>query len=732
MNPISLEEIEILKVDKSGKFDHLEDSDLAFYNSALVYILNDKKSIYVGETINVLNRFATHNSDKDKKSLLNRHIIYSDFFNKSVTLHLESFLINHFSADKSLTLINVNLNHSGHYYYSKNVYEDLFPAIWAKLEKLKIVKTSFEDIINSNIFKYSPYKSLNRDQQAAVIAILVSLTSDKKGILIQGNAGTGKTVIATYVVKLLTTPIRYFEQFQMEDEFSENAYNLLKQFRLQNGIDETNEDKLKDEIALVISMSSLRGNIRTVFRHIDHLEPRMVISPTDISKKKYKVVLVDEAHRLKQRKNLSGYGDFDKSNERLQLGKFEGTELDWILKQSDRQIFFYDRNQSIRLSDVDDSRFEALENSSNYQNFQLHTQIRSKGGNLFTDFVNRLFAVDLAKGDTFESDEFELKLFDSFVEMRNLIQEKDKVSGLARLVAGFSWKYKTKAKENRHLFDIQIEGVNLRWNSTGKDWINSKKAIEEVGSIHTVFGADLNYVAILFGEEIDYDPVQDKIFIIRDKYQDANGKNNTDDSTLDFYVKNIYKNLIFRAIKGVYLYASNPNFKKYLARYIVKAETQEQVTINFNNPPTASTIPYYDLAIAAGSFSELQQSESVQYIEVEERYQDADRYFACRVVGESMNKIIPNGSVCLFERYQGGSRNGLICLVESSSFADRDFGANYTIKEYTSKKTITDEGWQHQEIILLPKSSDTTYSPIVLRDEETTDLQVIGVFKTVL
>lgn len=73
-----------------------------------------------------------------------------------------------------------------------------------------------------------------------------------------------------------------------------------------------------------------------------------------------------------------------------------------------------------------------------------------------------------------------------------------------------------------------------------------------------------------------------------------------------------------------------------------------------------------------------------------------------------------------------------MCLAESSSLADRDFGANYTIKEYTSKKTITDEGWQHQEIILLPKSTDTSYRSIILRDEETTDLQVIGVFKMVL
>lgn len=112
----------------------------------------------------------------------------------------------------------------------------------------------------------------------------------------------------------------------------------------------------------------------------------------------------------------------------------------------------------------------------------------------------------------------------------------------------------------------------MRWNSTGKDWINSKNAIDEVGSIHTVFGADLNYIAIVFGEEIDYDPVQNKIFIIRDKYQDANGKNSTDDSTLDFYVKNIYKTMIFRAINGVYLYTSNPNFKAYLQRYVTKAE----------------------------------------------------------------------------------------------------------------------------------------------------------------
>lgn len=97
-----------------------------------------------------------------------------------------------------------------------------------------------------------------------------------------------------------------------------------------------------------------------------------------------------------------------------------------------------------------------------------------------------------------------------------------------------------------------------------------------------------------------------------------------------------------------------------------------------------------------------------------------------------MNKVIPNGSICLFERYEGGSRNGLITLVESDSFIDRDFGANYTVKEYSSKKIVTEEGWQHQEITLLPKSTYPSYEPIHLQDEELLDLKVTGIFKEVL
>lgn len=737
MDKFNPDDVQIVPLDKQGRLADMQDKELDFYNSPLVYILNDKKSIYIGETVSILTRLADHNANDVKKSLIKRHAIHSSLFNKSVTLHLESFLINHFSAEKSLRLLNLNPGNSGHYYYSKKEYEWLFPLLWERLQKLNIAKTSFEQIINSDIFKYSPYKSLNVDQQEAVISILKSLIADRKGTFVQGTAGTGKTIIATYLIKLLTTPIRYFESYEIDDEFSKTVYDLLMVYRAKHGITEENEAQLKDQVALVISMTALRNTLRTVFSSIDQLKSSMVISPTDISKRKYKIVLVDEAHRLRQRQNLSGYGDFDKSNQRVGLDKEEGTELDWILKQSDHQIFFYDYHQSIRPTDLSSLRFADLEKSDSYESLQLHTQVRSKGGNLFTDFIHRLFEMELDNQEQFISDEFELKLYDSFVAMREKIFQREDEAGLARLVAGYSWEYKTKAKKNRHLIDMTIEGVDLRWNSTMKDWINSKNAINEVGCIHTVFGKDLNYIAIVFGYEIDYDPQQKKIIIHRDRYKDINGKNKTDDENLEFYIKNIYKTLMLRAIKGVYIYVCNPLLHEYLAQHmeiIPRGKAVESRKPPISDIPTANAVPFYDIKAAAGYFSEeqVQEEEGVHYIQLPVDVRYGEDLFACEVVGESMNKIIPNGSVCLFRKYNGGSRNGKVVLAAATAIQDADFGSNYTIKEYNSKKIVHEEGWQHEEIILSPLSYDEDYKPIVLKEDALTDFKVIAVFERIL
>ena len=98
MQQFDSKDIHIVPVNKGGDYAGVFDSELEFYSSALVYLLNDRRSIYIGESVNIRRRFANHNANDSKKALLSRHAIYSPLFNKSVTLHLEAFLINHFSA----------------------------------------------------------------------------------------------------------------------------------------------------------------------------------------------------------------------------------------------------------------------------------------------------------------------------------------------------------------------------------------------------------------------------------------------------------------------------------------------------------------------------------------------------------------------------------------------------------------------------------------------------------
>jgi len=299
------------------------------------------------------------------------------------------------------------------------------------------------------------------------------------------------------------------------------------------------------------------------------------------------------------------------------------------------------------------------------------------------------------------------------------------------VVAGYAWKWVTK--KDKHKFDIKIGNVKLKWNSVAVDWVNSPNSINEVGCIHTTQGYDLNYVGVIIGPEIDYDFENEELVIYKDRYKDKAGKNTiNDEAVLKEYIINIYKTILLRGIKGAYIFAVNNNLKKYLAQFINAQSANDHTNvIRILESPNERTIPFYDLKIAAGSFSSQQQVENINYIELEGENKARGDYFACRVIGESMNKIIPNGSICLFEKYSGGTRNGKIVLVEMTDFTDSDTGSNYTIKEYTSKKTTSEEGWKHEEIVLLPKSHQS-YFPIILRDEETINLKVVGVFIKVL
>ena len=154
-------------------------------------------------------------------------------------------------------------------------------------------------------------------------------------------------------------------------------------------------------------------------------------------------------------------------------------------------------------------------------------------------------------------------------------------------------------------------------------------------------------------------------------------------------------------------------------------------TINFEEK-FKNPIPLYDFYAAAGSFSEMQSNNNFTLIEGQKNNNSNNDFFACKIIGESMNRVIPNGSICLFKKYSGGSRNGKIVLVENMNFQDQDFNSAFTIKTYSSEKEILEEGWKHSLIVLRPNSSDTSFKNIIINEENGNEMRIVGEFIEIL
>jgi SOS-response transcriptional repressor LexA len=301
------------------------------------------------------------------------------------------------------------------------------------------------------------------------------------------------------------------------------------------------------------------------------------------------------------------------------------------------------------------------------------------------------------------------------------------------LVAGYSWPW--SSKENKAAMDIEIDGLQFQWNQTDKDWINSKNAFNEMGCIHTTQGYDLNYTGLIFGKEISFNKEKNCIEIDPKFYFDINGKKGiSDPEDLKTYIINIYKTIMYRGIKGTFIYACNKDLREYLKKYIstYKKEMSFRILRFDEVKPFVNSVPLIDIYFAAGGFSDLQLHSNVEWIELPFNIAVNKNYFVCKVIGESMNKKIPNGSYCLFSRDEGGSRNGKIVLVESTTIQDAEFGSGYTIKEYQSEKSIESESWEHQLITLKLLSFNSEYRNIEIKEHELKNLKVVGVFLRVL
>ena len=554
-------------------------------NWPVVYLIHndDKHEAYVGETLNAGKRAAQHWQNKERKHLKTIHIMTDDTFNKSVILDLEAFLIKYMSADGKYTLQNGNAGLSNFDYYSRKEYEDEFLKIWEKLKELNLVQKGIDDIQNTDEYKYSPYKTLTKDQEEVLGTILYIINGYlKRGIetsvLVEGGAGTGKTILAVYLMKLLSDlKTDVYEDEDSEEIITPEISELRSLIR--------NRDL---KVGIIIPQQALRVTLKRVFSKIHGMTDAKIMTPLEAARAgkdtPFDLLICDEAHRLHRRAGLSQYGSYDKTNQELGLPR-EATELDWIIHSSRMQLLFYDSSQSVRPSDITPDTFQQIISRKNISRLKLNSQLRCLGGDDYIQYIHEILDVDgfscpvpdhsgivlresSAPVPHGAFQDYTLRLYDDVDDMMDEINRLDEKYDLCCAVAGYGWKWITQGEpKNTPLRDITI-GKGYIWNRTNTDWINSDRLPNEIGCIHTVQGYDLNYVGVIFGPEIVYSRETGRIEVIKKNYYDNLGKAVGDDTeALRKYILNIYATLLTRGIHGAFVYICDPALREYLRPY---------------------------------------------------------------------------------------------------------------------------------------------------------------------
>ena len=547
-------------------------------NWPIVYQIEKDNLIYVGESTNFKGRMLQHlrTDKKDKLGGGSVHVIFDKEFNKSAALDLESFLIQNFSAEEERVLLNGNDGLSDHDYYNRAYYTEKFIRIWQELHNNGIASKTLDDIKNDALYKYSPYKTLNIQQEYVVHEVLnnieEAITNNEKSIsVISGDAGTGKTIVIMYLAKLIAD-LQTFDN--AHDEVDENS-----NFKIYFENDTFNKRFKNKKIALIIPQESLRGRIQKILRSlVKNGADIQIFSPITFGKSKenFDITLIDEGHLLKVGFTGNTGKDVKIINENLFGDNNIHTEFDWIAKKSKNIVIVYSEDQRIKPAniEIEDINKYNLPGTNYRDNYVLEKQMRSLGNMEYIKYINDIFSNGV-KPERQIFDGFEMKMYTNLPEMFDMIKRRNNEVGLARMVAGFSWAWETNSKDALVDYDMTIDGMKLKWNSTRNNWIGREESIDEVGSIYTVQGEDLNYIGVIIGEDLIYR--DGKLHFNKEHYADSGALKRSQRQTAEniklseeYFLEQIlriYRVLMNRAIKGVYVYACDKGMREYLAKY---------------------------------------------------------------------------------------------------------------------------------------------------------------------
>lgn len=535
-----------------------------------VYIIDDELSnkkhnysVYVGETSDIKRRTKQHLNDETREDFKKlkgsttseMYIIGHRYFNKSLTLDIENKLLQYLLSSESVKNVSNRRGNPQNDYYTSDMMDSIFSKVWRKLHSLNSVLFPLESVIrDSALFKASPFHKLTKEQNNAkneiILHILSILSQNMDGelILVEGEAGSGKTVLMSSLLYEL------FNSDELPIDKDKVSVHLL--------VNHEQQLTVYQQLAKKLGLNNKNG-VDVV------MKPTSFINLQSKTNSKTDIVIVDEAHLLLTQGKQSYRGK---------------NHLKDLLANAKVVVAVFDENQILTTEQIWESDDLAEIRLDAQYIVSLRNQMRINAQQSTIDWIRSL--VDEQVIYPFRKDDkYDFRVFDSPQEMYDAIKEKDQhqENGISRMLATYDWKFKQKGKpEDDKYWNVTIGDFSMPWNlqlpkdkaTKNLSWAEQKQTIAEVGSTYTIQGFDLNYAAVIIGPSVKYRDGK----IIFDPSASCNEKairNRTlsDGAKMKFgetLLKNELNVLLTRGVNGLYLFAVDEELQKALKEAMSK------------------------------------------------------------------------------------------------------------------------------------------------------------------
>lgn len=366
----------------------------------------------------------------------------------------------------------------------------------------------------------------------------------RKVILVQGGAGTGKSLIALHLLGELHRKGRTAFYVAKSSYIKESYYKMLTR-------------NIPDYKFL-----------RTLFRGSGDFHKENFNMD-----KQFDCLIVDEAHRLTEKTKVSFmfYGE---------------NQIREIIHASKVSVFFIDETQQIDIKDfgtIENIKAAAMAEGAEViedEKYVLKSQFRCNGSDEYINWVESVL-YNRTQDSMTQLMDYDLQLFDDLSEMHEAIKKKNmECKNPCRMLSGdvFPWI----SRKDKSLVDINIDGFHAQWNKT-KAFAVDPKSIDEVGCIHTSQGMEFEYVGLIVGTDLLYR--NGHVVTDYSKHPAGSGEfkrphqrkpKPEDAAILDRIIRNTYKVLFTRGQKGLFLYVMDPALKTYIGNSIDKLKRDQE------------------------------------------------------------------------------------------------------------------------------------------------------------